>query len=306
MASELTNRQEGTSYQKPSKKGDVIKHRAEQYRDSKFRSADIKLSLMDIDTVIVDYFENAIKPEVIDSTGQRVQVPIMYGNPERWATVQKSRVYRDSSGKMQLPLIMFKRTGIEKERTLGRKMDANSPKLYQGFTNGYTKVNAYDNFRILQGINPKKEMKRVVIPDYINLSYDVIVTTEFLEQMNGIVEAINYAEGSYWGRKEKYNFKSKIDSFDNVTEVASGEDRINTVNFSLTLSGFLIPDVLQKKINSESSNVVTGALSVMIGENVDSETISETFSELDLNAESGNTNGGYHPISNIPDRFKLK
>ena len=86
----------------------------------------------------------------------------------------------------------------------------------------------------------------------------------------------------------------------------SPTDRINTVNFSLTLSGFLIPDVLQKKINSESTSITTGNLSVMIGENVDQESISETLTDLDLNSESGNTNGGYHPISNIADRFKLK
>ena len=258
MATEKNKRQmHGTDPKVSSKQNAAISHRGDQIRQSKFRGTDIKLSLMDIDSVIVDYFENAIKPEIIDSTGQRIQVPIMYGNPERWSSIQKSRVYRDEKGKLQLPLIMFKRTSIEKNRGLSRKMDSNSPKLYQGFMNQYSTLNAYDNFAKLQGIQPKKHLKKIVVPDYVDLSYDFIVTTEFNEQMNNIVEAVNYAEGSYWGVKERYSFKSKIDSFENVIEVESGADRVITTNFSLTLSGFLIPDVLQKKLNAEDQNVIT-------------------------------------------------
>jgi len=238
-------------------KDSPIRSRADQINQDNFRGKDIKLGLMDIDTVIVDYFENAIKPEIMDSSGQRIQVPIMYGNPERWASIQKSRVYRDERGKLQLPMIMFRRTSIEKNRGLGNKMDANSPKLYQGFRNQYSALNAYDNFSKLQGFQRKKHLKKIVVPDYVNLSYDFIVTTEFVEQMNGIVEAINYAEGSYWGVKDKLNFKSKIDSFENAIEMESGADRVITTNFSLTLSGFLIPDALQRKLMAEDQNVIT-------------------------------------------------
>jgi hypothetical protein len=267
MAKEINNRQDGSQPKARSKQStrDKLQKRGSQTLKSNFRGKDISLGLMDIDTVIVEYFENAIKPEVMDSTGQRIQVPIMYGNPERWASIQKSRVYRDENGQLQLPLIMFKRTSIEKNRNLGRKMDSNSPKLYQGFQNEYSTLNKYDNFAKLQGMQRKKHLKKVVVPDYIDLSYDFIVTTEFLEQMNGIVEAINYAEGSYWGVKEKFNFKSKIDSFDNAVEMDSGADRVITTNFSLTLSGFLIPDVLQRKLNAESQDVIT-SMAVKINE----------------------------------------
>ena len=246
---------------------DKIGHRADQKLQDRFKKSDVKLSLMDIDSVIVDYFENAIKPEIIDSTGQRVQVPIIYGNPERWSSIQKSRVYRDEAGKLQLPLIMFKRTSIEKNRGRSRKMDANSPKIYQGFLKQHSKLNQFDNFSALLGFQRKKHLQKIVVPDYIDLSYDFIVTTEFNEQMNSIVEAVNYAEGSYWGAKERYNFKSKIDSFESVIEVESGADRVITTNFSLTLSGFLIPDALQKKLNSEAEHQIT-TWNVKINENI--------------------------------------
>jgi hypothetical protein len=258
MATELNKEQGLGSFKKGREVSQkALEGRGGQIRQDKFRGKDLTLRLMDIDSVIVNYFDNAIKPEIIDSTGQRVQVPIIYGNPERWASVQKSRVYRDEKGKLQLPIIMFKRTGIEKNRGLGNKMDANSPKLYQGFINEYSTLNQYDNFAKLQGFQRKKQLKKVVVPDYINLSYDFIVTTEFLEQMNGIVEAINYAEGAYWGVKDRYSFKSSIDSFETAVEIEAGADRVITTNFSLTLSGFLIPEALQKKLMAEDENVIT-------------------------------------------------
>jgi len=286
--------------QRDKKSAPELSHRGGEVRAGKVaRKLDIKLGLIDIDSVIVDYFENAIMPEITDSTGQRVQVPIMYGNPERWSSIQKSRVYRDNKGKLQLPLIMFKRTGIEKQRGLANKIDANSPKLYQGFENNFNMANKYDNFHKLNGFTKKKTYKRVVVPDYVDLSYDFIVTTEFIEQMNSIIEAVNYAEGAYWGQKERYNFKSKIDSFDNVTEVESGADRVITSNFSLTLSGFLIPDILQKKIAAESEDVISH-MAVQIGESIVGhqgvETISPEVSTNQTEVESGNSNGGYHPL----------
>ena len=267
MATEKGKNQLGTGPKVSSQKNKLLDKRKGQIRSKKFRGKDVKLGLMDIDTVIVEYFENAIKPEVIDSSGQRIQVPIMYGNPERWASIQKSRVYRDEKGKLQLPLIMFKRNSIEKNRGLANKIDASSPKLYQGFENGYSTLNAYDNFNILQGMKRKMHYKRVVVPDYINLSYDFIISTEFLEQMNGIVESINYAEGTYWGRKGSWNFKSKIDSFENTVESSEGADRTVATTFSMTLSGYLIPDILQKKLQAESTNVIT-SYNVQVGENV--------------------------------------
>jgi len=39
----------------------------------------------------------------------------MYGSPERWKAVQKDGFHRDKNGKIQAPLIMFKRDSVEKK-----------------------------------------------------------------------------------------------------------------------------------------------------------------------------------------------
>ena len=46
------------------------------------------VSFKDIDSAIFYYFQNVIKPTVIQN-GVQIDVPVMYGNPERWSAVQK-------------------------------------------------------------------------------------------------------------------------------------------------------------------------------------------------------------------------
>ena len=59
-------------------------------REISFKDKNIKdfsVSLEDHDEVIKYYFENTIKPTVIQN-GNRLPVPIIYGSPERWKSVQ--------------------------------------------------------------------------------------------------------------------------------------------------------------------------------------------------------------------------
>ena len=74
---------------------------------------DVSIGLQDHDEAIMYYFNNFIKPSAIVN-GDRVSVPIIYGSPERWKGVQKDGFYRDKEGKIQVPLIMFKRDSVEK------------------------------------------------------------------------------------------------------------------------------------------------------------------------------------------------
>jgi hypothetical protein len=81
----------------------------------------------------------------------------MYGSPERWAAVQKEGFVRDKNGKIQTPLIMFKRDSIEKNRSLGNKMDANNPVHFGVFEKKYSTKNVYDRFSTLNNREPVRE-----------------------------------------------------------------------------------------------------------------------------------------------------
>ena len=207
------------------------------------------LGLKENDEAIVFYMENVIKPTVIQN-GVVQKVPIYYGSPERWAQVQKEGFYRDLKGKIMMPVITYKRVSVEKNRTIANKIDANYPNNVQLFQKPYSVKNQYDNFNILNNRIPKKESYAVVMPDYVTLTYDFIISTYYVEQMNKIVEAMNYASDSYWGNKERFQFNARIDSYATTVELVTAGNRLVKTNFSLKLNGYLIPDTIQKELAS--------------------------------------------------------
>ena len=163
---------------------------------------------------------------------------------------------------------MFKRDSVEKRRDLGNKLDGNNPQLYYSFQEKYTKRNQYDNFSVLQGRKPQKEMYKVVIPDFIKLVYTCVIWTDYVAQMNKLIEMINYSSDTYWGDPERFKFNAQIDTYNNTTEIAQGDNRVVKTNFGLTIQGYLVPDSLSKKLASDSMRKVFSRSVVSFGTEV--------------------------------------
>ena len=105
-------------------------NRARQYKVTDGQPKDISVSLMDMDGAIMYYFENVIKPMVFEN-GEQVKVPVMYASPERWYSINKNGFMRDSKRRIILPVIAFRRTGMEKDDTIAvDKIDPQDPKLF--------------------------------------------------------------------------------------------------------------------------------------------------------------------------------
>ena len=232
--------QKSSSTKKPINRGKITRRDDDKIKD-------ISVGLQDHDEAIKYYFDNIIQPSIVIN-GDRLNVPLIYGSPERWKGVQRDGYYRDKEGKIQTPIVMFKRNSVEKRRDLGNKMDANNPQLYHTFQTNYNKRNQYDNFSVMQGRTPNKEFHAVVIPDYVKLKYSFIIWTDYVAQMNKIVEAINYASDSYWGDEERFKFNAKIDTFTNKVEVSQGSNRMVKTDFGLELQGYIIPDAMNTAI----------------------------------------------------------
>tara|TARA_R110002167_G_scaffold42470_1_gene128936 strand:- start:1273 stop:2913 length:1641 start_codon:yes stop_codon:yes gene_type:complete len=207
------------------------------------------VGLMDIDSTIMYYFNNVIQPKV-EENGELVKVPLMYSNPERWEAVQKKGFLLDNKKQLIVPLIAFKRSSIEKDTSLSvDKLNSKDPQLFYTFQKRYTNKNRYDKFSVQQGLNKTKELYTVAVPDYIKLTYEFVIWTSYIEQMNKLVEQIIYSEGSYWGEDGKFKFRTQIDSYTDASEVAVNTERLIKTTFSVTLNGYLIPE--------EFNNVVT-------------------------------------------------
>jgi hypothetical protein len=207
------------------------------------------VGIQDIDEAIFYYFENVIKPTVIQNE-ESIPVPVLYGSPEKWKSFQRDGYLRDLKGSLMAPLIIFKRNSIEKNRSLANKLDANNPNNYGVFQKSYDSRNAYNSFNVLNNQKPQKQYYAVVAPDYVTVTYSFVVFTYYVEQLNKIVEAINYASDAYWGNPERFKFQARINSFGFQTELNETAERIVRSTFDVTLNGYIIPDNIQKNTNS--------------------------------------------------------
>lgn len=207
------------------------------------------IGIEDIDQAIMYYFQNVIKPFVVQN-GERIPVPVIYGSPEKWKSIQKDGYYRDVNGAIMAPLIMFKRDNIEKNRGITNKLDANSPNNYTVTQKQYSPSNVYSNFNVLTNRIPTKTYYASVVPDYLTLTYTCTIFTYYVEQINKIIEAIEYASDAYWGNPERFQFQARIDSFNTITELQNTEERLVRSTFEIKVYGYIVPDVLQKDLNS--------------------------------------------------------
>jgi len=207
------------------------------------------VGIQDIDEAVFYYFQNVIQPSVIQN-GNRLPVPVIYGSPEKWKSYQKDGYYRDQKGKIMAPLIMFKRTDLTKNRAIANKLDANNPNLIQVFTKKYTQRDAYSNFKVLNNRIPQQDYYAVVMPDYLTVTYECVVFTYYVEQLNKIVEAMEYASDAYWGNPQRYQFKAMINSFGFQTELVNNDERVVRSTFDVKINGYIIPEILQKDITA--------------------------------------------------------
>jgi len=233
----------------PTNQSGINFNRSEKLSFKGDTSKPFTIGLQDIDESIMFYFQNVIRPTVIQN-GVRLAVPVIYGAPERWKSVQKDGYYKDKNGAIMSPLIMFKRDTMDKNRSLTNKLDANTPHLYTSWTTKYDSKNAYSNFSVLTNRTPAKQFVVNVVPDYVNLTYSCVIQTYYVEQLNKIIEAVNYASDSYWGDPERFKFKASIDSYSTVVEVGDSTDRVVKGTFTIKLFGYIIPDTIQKEVTA--------------------------------------------------------
>ena len=221
-------------------------------KEMSFKDDDTKqysVGIQDIDEAVFYYFRNVIKPFVIQN-GDRREVPIIYGAPERWKSFQRDGYYRDKSNAIMLPIIVIKRDTITKDRTVANKLDANSPNLNGVWQSKFSSDNFYDNFSTLNNRKPVKTFYAVAQPDYVTMEYSCLIQTYYMSQLNKIIEACEYASDAYWGDPSKFKFRAFIDSFTTATELVQNQDRLVKGTFGIRLRGYIIPNTIQKELKS--------------------------------------------------------
>ena len=230
-------------------------------KQTKSKKGDLKqsVSLFDIDYAIMSYLEDTVLPE-LDDNGKALKIPVIYGNSERWNGARRQGVYRDTRGKLQLPLMMLRRTSVAKNESMPM---LNRHTSYQGVTK-YSKDNRYDRFTLLgKTTTPKYEIYNITMPDYVEINYECMGWTNYIEHLNTVIESLTFASDEYWGDKQKFKFSTSISDYNVVNEVGEGTERINRVEFTLNVKAYLLPEkfdgenTIKKSISTKRVVVAT-------------------------------------------------
>lgn len=211
----------------------------------------IYVTLQQIDETLINYVQNIISPTVIDNE-RVVPVPVVYANPERWKSIRKDGFMRDQDNdKAQTPLIVFRRVNV------GRNPDMSNPNnkyLYLTHQTRWNSRNTYDRFAVQNGIRPSLETHQVIVPDYVDITYEVILWTELQSQLNGLIEQINVENEEWWGVKNQYKFRVRIDDYSDGSDLPAENQRFVRTAFNMNVSAYLVPERMISNFTSLSTN----------------------------------------------------
>ena len=221
---------------------------------TKIVDEDIKLPIINFKVVdiSVKYFINSIVNSTVKQNNEVKKIPVYHSSPETWAIAQSKGHLRDEKNKLMLPLLIYKKSSVESIDNLSRqKLREHDTDLGWKFGTRYSNATPYDKFSKLINQHPVKESYSITAPDYVRISYDIIVWTETLTQLNGVVESFIYHEGRSGGYP--YKFTMKVDSFDFDSENQVGEDKLSKCNISMHVNAAMIPENAGDKTNAQKT-----------------------------------------------------
>jgi hypothetical protein len=214
------------------------------------------VTLKDVDTSIMGFIKDVIRP-TIKENNESFKVPVMYANQERWVSARKKGVLRDKQGALILPLIMIKRTEVAKSTELPVGMEHDLKREDSDYIVGtsWSKTNRYDRFAVQQGMKPITEFLVTTVPNYVNVTYEVILWSNFIEQMNTLTEAFIEFNNQYWGTGQERKFYSLVESISDGSEMDQAGQRFIKSNFSVQTKAYLLPE--------DYNSIVTNKISTL-------------------------------------------
>ena len=219
-------------------------------------SDNFSITLKDVDTAVLNHVKNVMKPRVREAN-ETFKIPVYYGNEERWKAVRKRGVLRDKNNSLILPLIMLRRTEVSRNDLSGQSFphDVGRNQIDVVRANKWSKDNQYDRFSVQQGVQPVYDVVTTGMPNYADITYEFILWTNFIEQMNPLVESFVDQSNTYWGDGTNNKFLCNIDSVSDASEMNQDGERFIKSTFSVTSKAYLLPEYLNSVITNKVSNM---------------------------------------------------
>lgn len=192
-----------------------------------------KITLYDIDYAIYYHLNDSLKPR-IEENGASIPVPVLYSNGEKWAQIRAYGFMRDNNQKVMAPAILIQRNSVSSDERFPM-VDLNNYNSTYRMLPFKTMNMKYDRVSGQYQRSQSYEYYMVDVPEYIRLSYTLIIWTDLQEQMNGLVHTIMSTDGHNWGDYNRFRSVIQDTTHDNVN--VPGEDRLVKTTMTLQVDG---------------------------------------------------------------------
>ena len=194
-----------------------------------------KVTLYDIDYAIHYHLSNFLRLKV-ENQDVSMDIPVIFASGEKWSQIRQHGYIRDSKNKIMAPLISIRRMDITPDDRLPI-LDLNNFEPTMRYY-GYKSMNMqYDRVAGQYGTKPSFEYYTVDMPNYIRLTYEVLIWTELTEQMNGLLQDVIADDGHHWG--DYFKFRTTIQGMTTDTVNLVGSDRVVKTTLNLQVDGYL-------------------------------------------------------------------
>lgn len=204
------------------------------------------IGLEDIDETMQYQFDEVFNFHVTQNN-QSIEVPTIYNTRERWEWAKKNQDLRTIHDKVVFPLIVFERTDVSRDsdrenaNTINQRVYGHGDGSTFIASTRYSKSNKYSKFGVLNGKVPEREFYTIAVPNYVEVEYDFEIYTEYMYQLNEMIEEISYLGIEYWGDTNNNLFRAKVGGISTSVEIEN-EVRFAKGEFSVTVKAYLLPE----------------------------------------------------------------
>lgn len=151
--------------------------------------------LEDVDRAIYRWFDRTVDAHVLSPTKDRHKVPVVLASKERWVTAKDAKGMRDQSGRLILPVISVRRTGFNPKSDMSA-LGVNTPTLT--VSKRVSEKTAIVRNAISERPISSRRLQDAVVYEITSIpfpsngiaSYELTIQTQYVQQMNSIIEKI--------------------------------------------------------------------------------------------------------------------
>tara|TARA_Y100000034_G_C6834769_1_gene377162 strand:- start:15 stop:866 length:852 start_codon:yes stop_codon:yes gene_type:complete len=228
-----------------------------------------KSELEDIDFALYKFIDEDLNTQTKTNKGFK-KVPVIWSGAERAHNIKNDDIERDATGMIILPVVSIERTSVKKtdaSRVIPYAMVDPEHDLKGGFltinkvikqdkTSNFANADAYRRRQQLNfPLNRHKKNKKIIyetitipIPIYVEVGYNVVLRTEYQEQMNDILTPFLRRSNAYKRVLIKHNsnryeafIKEEYTTTNNISNYEATERKYET-SITIDVFGYLIGD----------------------------------------------------------------